>query len=193
MASDQYIKKAEEMHEAISKLFARKGYHATSIREIASHLGVNKSTLYHYIGSKEKALFTIIYSGMLFAVETLQKIAALDCPAEDRLKEILHFYTRRYCSDPERLLLLANDFKHLDKKHQRLVIEKQRQVVSFFTDILTELESEGKLKEISPTVAAFAYFGMAHHTVNWFKMDGKIGLKQLASNFVEIFTKGVLK
>ena len=193
MTSSRYIKKSEEVHEAISKLFAHKGYSSTSIRDIAAHLGMNKSTLYHYMGNKEKALFTIMYSGMELAVETLKTIASSDLPAEERLKEVLSFYTRRYCSDPERILLLAYDFRNLNETHQRLVIEKQRQVVNLFKGILYELASDGKLKGVRPAVAAFAFFGMAHHTVNWFKMDGSIGLKQLANDFVEIFTRGVFK
>jgi AcrR family transcriptional regulator len=193
MSTTRYMKKSKEFHEAISKLFARNGYHATSIRDIATQLGINKSTLYHYIGSKEEALFNTINSGMEYAVDTLGKIAAKDLPVEEKLVEILSFYIRSFCSDPERILLLANDFKHLGKTHQVIVIEKQKQVLNFFKTTLNELASEGKLKDVHPTVAIFAFIGMAHHTVNWFKMDGKVGLDELAEDFVEIFTKGLLK
>ena len=193
MSTTRYMKKSKEFHEAISKLFARNGYHGTSIRDIATELGINKSTLYHYIGSKEEALFKMIYSGMEYAVDTLGKIAAMDLPAEQRLVEILRFYIRSFCSDPERILLLANDFKHLEKNHQLIVIEKQKQVLKFFKTTLLELASEGKLKDVHPTVAIFAFIGMAHHTVNWFKKDGEVGLDELAVDFAEIFTKGLLK
>ena len=193
MSTTRYKKKSKEFHEAISKLFARNGYHATSIRDIAAELGINKSTLYHYIGSKEEALFNTINSGMEYAVDTLGKIAAKDILAEERLEEILSFYVRSFCSDPERILLLANDFKHLEKTHQVIVIEKQKQVLKFFKSTLNELASEKKLKDINPAVAIFAFIGMAHHTVDWFKMDGEVGLDELAANFVEIFTKGILK
>ncbi|CAB1065133.1 Transcriptional regulator, AcrR family [Olavius sp. associated proteobacterium Delta 1] len=193
MSTTRYKKKSKEFHEAISKLFARNGYHATSIRDIATELGINKSTLYHYIGSKEEALFNTINSGMEYAVDTLGKIAAKDILAEERLEEILSFYVRSFCSDPERILLLANEFKHLDKIHQVIVIEKQKQVLKFFKSTLNELASEKKLKDINPAVAIFAFIGMAHHTVNWFKMDGDVGLDELAADFVEIFTKGILK
>ena len=161
MSTSRYMKKSKEFHETISRLFARNGYHATSIRDIATELGINKSTLYHYIGSKEEALFKTIYSGMEYAVNTLGKIAAKDLPAEERLVELLRFYIRSFCSDPERILLLANDFKHLEKNHQLIVIEKQKQVLKFFKTTLNELASEGKLKDVHPTVAIFAFIGMA--------------------------------
>lgn len=193
MTTTRYREKSKELHEAISKLFARNGYHATSIRDIAAELGINKSTLYHYIGSKEEALFNTINSGMDYAMDTLGKIAAKDSPAEERLVEILSFYVRSFCSDPERILLLANDFKHLENTHQVIVIEKQKQVLKFFKSTLMELAAEKKLKNINPTVAIFAFIGMAHHTVNWFNLDGEVGLDELAANFVEIFTKGLLK
>jgi len=193
MATTRFLEKSEEVHESISKLFARNGYDATSIRDIASELAINKSTLYHYIGSKEEALFKTIYSGMEYAVETLSKIAAKDLPPEERLLEILSFYTTRFCGDPERILLLANNFKYLNEKHQLIVTEKQKEVLKFFKTTLNELAKEGKMKDLNPTVAIFAFIGMAHHTANWFKMYGPIKLEELAQTFVEIFTKGILK
>jgi len=193
MSTNRYQKKKEAIHEEIARVLARKGYHATSIREIASELNINKSSLYHYIGSKEEALFFIISSGMDEALETLGKIVAKDISAEQRLEELLVFYASRYCQDPERLLLLMNDFKFLSEKHKFVLVEKQKMVLNYFIKALNELAVEGKIKNINTKVAIFAFVGMAHYTVNWYRSGGKVGFEELARNFVEIFTKGIFK
>ncbi len=154
-------------------------------------LKINKSTLYHYIGSKEEALFKTIYSGMEYAVEALSKISAKDISSEERLKEILTFYITRFCGDPERILLLTNNFKYLNENHQLIVSEKQKEVLKFFKTTINELEKEGKMKDLNPTIVIFAFIGMAHHTANWFKLDGSIKLDEMAQSFVKIFTEGI--
>jgi hypothetical protein len=130
---------------------------------------------------------------MEYAVETLGKIVAKELTPEERLIEILSFYTNRFCSDPDRILLLENNFKHLNKNHQFIVVEKQKEVLKFFKTAINEVSKEGKMKDINPTIAIFAFIGMAHHTANWFNLDGPIKLDELARTYVEIFTKGILK
>lgn len=49
------------------------------------------------------------------------------------------------------------------------------------------------MKDISPTVATFAFFGMVHYTVKWYRKEGPIGLDELANSFSEILTKGILR
>lgn len=193
MSNTRYQEKKEAIHEEIAKVFARKGYHATSIREIASELKINKSSLYHYIGSKEEALFYIVSSGMDEALETLGKIVAKGISAKERFEELLEFYANRYCRDPERLLLLMNDVKFLNDSHKLVLVEKQKMVMNYFARALNELAAEDKIKNINTKVALFAFVGMAHYTVNWYRNDGEVGFDELAKNFVEIFTKGIFK
>ena len=49
--------KIKEIHNVVIRLFAQKGYHNTSMREIARGLNMNQSSLYHYFDSKEDILF----------------------------------------------------------------------------------------------------------------------------------------
>ena len=70
---------------------------------------------------------------------------------------------------------------------------KQRRYVQLIKSILEELAAQGKIKQIDPAIATFAFFGMVHYTIKWYHKDGPVSLEQLANAFVEIFTKGVLK
>lgn len=193
MSGGKFMKKSEEVHEVICRLFARKGYHATSVRDIGRELNMNKSSLYYYIGSKEGALFKIINDRMDYAVENLVEIVAKELPPEDKLIEVLDFYTRHYCRDPEGLTLLINEFHFLEKDHRLILVEKQKHILKLLNSILKELAQKGSFKSIDPTVAIFAFLGMAHYTVKWYDRDGPVGVDELASTFVEIFTRGILR
>jgi AcrR family transcriptional regulator len=163
------------------------------MREIARELGMNQSSLYHYVTSKEDVLFRLMNDAMDDVLEKLEEICASDLEAEDKLKKVLHSYIRSYAGDQERLILLVNEMHSLTETSRLILLEKQRKYVQLIKSILKELVDEEKMKEIDPSVATFAFFGMVHYTIKWYHKDGPITVGELAHLFVELFTKGILK
>ena len=192
MPRPRNLQKTEEIYRVIARLFAYRGYHSTSMREIARELGMNQSSLYHYFTSKQDILFTLMNDAMDDVLAILQEISSTDLLPEDRLNRVLGFYTQYYAGDQERLILLINEMNSLNEEYRSILVGKQRQYVQLIKSILEELAAQGKIKQIHPAIATFAFFGMVHYTIKWYHKDGPVSLDQLANSFVEIFTKGLL-
>ena len=192
MPRPRNLQKTEEIYQVIARLFAYRGYHSTSMREIARELGMNQSSLYHYFASKQDILFTLMNDAMDDVLAILEEISSTDLLPEDRLNRVLSFYTQYYAGDQERLILLINEMNSLNEEYRSILVGKQRQYVQLIKSILEELAAQGKIKQIDPAIATFAFFGMVHYTIKWYHKDGPVSLDQLADAFVEIFTKGVL-
>jgi AcrR family transcriptional regulator len=193
MSRPKNLQKIEEIRKVIARLFASKGYHSTSLREIARELGMNQSSLYHYFNSKEEILFGLMNSAMDDALQTLEGICAESISPEDKLDKVLGFYTRYYAGDQDLLVLLVNEMNSLGENYRPILIEKQRRYVRLIQSILVELFEQQKMKDIHPAVAAFAFFGMVHYTIKWYHREGPIGLDELTAVFLEIFTKGIFR
>ena len=192
MPRPRNLQKTEEIYQVIARLFAYRGYHSTSMREIARELGMNQSSLYHYFASKQDILFTLMNDAMDDVLAILEEISSTDLLPEDRLNRVLSFYTQYYAGDQERLILLINEMNSLNEEYRSILVRKQRRYVQLIKSILEELAAQGKIKQIDPAVATFAFFGMVHYTIKWYHKDGPVSLEQLANSFVEIFTKGIL-
>jgi AcrR family transcriptional regulator len=192
MPRSKSLEKSLEVNRVIARLFAFKGYHSTSMREIAAELGMNQSSLYHYFKSKEDILFKLMNDAIDDVLAILKEICAADLVAEEKLKKVLGFYTRYYAGYQERLILLVNEMNSLDRNHRLILVKKQREYVQLIKSILDELAGQHKMKEIHPTVATFAFFGMVHYTIKWYHKNGSVSLDDLADAFVEIYTKGIL-
>ena len=192
MPRPRNLQKTEEIYRVIARLFAYRGYHSTSMREIARELGMNQSSLYHYFTSKQDILFTLMNDAMDDVLAILQEISSTDLLPEDRLNRVLGFYTQYYAGDQERLILLINEMNSLNEEYRSILVGKQRRYVQLIKSILEELAAQGKIKQIDPAIATFAFFGMVHYTIKWYHKDGPVSLDQLANSFVEIFTKGLL-
>ena len=193
MPTQKNLKKSNEIQRVIARLFAHKGYHSTSMREIARELGMNQSSLYHYFKSKEDILFTLMNQAMDSALATMEEICATDLQPHEKLNRILRFYTRYYAGDQERLILLVNEQNSLNIEHRRILVDKERRYVHLFKGIFEELEGHQMTKEIPHSVAIFAFLGMVHYTIKWYHRDGAVDLDGLTEIFTEIFTRGVLK
>jgi AcrR family transcriptional regulator len=193
MPRPRNLQKTEEIYQVIARLFAYRGYHSTSMREIARELGMNQSSLYHYFASKQDILFTLMNDAMDDVLAILEEISSTDLLPEDRLNRVLSFYTQYYAGDQERLILLINEMNSLNEEYRSILVRKQRRYVQLIKSILEELAAQGKIKQIDPAIATFAFFGMVHYTIKWYHKDGPVSLDQLANAFVEIFTKGVLR
>ncbi|HDZ90974.1 MAG: TetR family transcriptional regulator [Deltaproteobacteria bacterium] len=186
-------RRIREIEAVSARLFARKGYRSTSLREIARELGMDKSSLYHYFSGKEEMLFKLMNSAMDDAMKSLEEICAADLSPEEKLQEILSFYTRYFAGDQDRETLLVNEMNSLSANYRDILIEKQKSYVNLFKSVLFDLDRAHRLKEIHPTVATFAFFGMVHYTIKWYRQDGPVKIDKLADLFVQIFTRGILK
>jgi len=192
MARSKSLEKENEIHRVVARLFAYRGYHHTSMREIARELGMNQSSLYHYFTSKEDILFRLMDNAMDEVLGELEEIYAKDLSAEDKLKKVLHSYIRSYAGDQDRLILLVNEMNSLTESSRFILVDKQRQYVRLIKSILKGMFEQEKMREIDPAVSTFAFFGMVHYTIKWYHKDGPITVDELARLFVEIFTKGIL-
>jgi AcrR family transcriptional regulator len=185
--------KTREMKKVIASLFARSGYHSTSMREIARHMGLNQASLYYYFKNKEDMLFKLMNDSMDEALTTLEDICASDLSPVEKLNRVLSFYTRYYAGDQDRLVLLVNEINSLDREHREVLRQKERQYLHLIRSILKELTDERKMKPIDSGIAAFAFFGMVHYTIKWYNARGAISVEELSEIFLEIFTRGIMR
>jgi len=182
-----------EILDVATELFAKNGYRATSVREIAESVNITKATLYHYFKSKEEILFSILNKVMDEALEELKKISRLNIPPEEKLKNVLKFYSKYYVAKQNDLILLVNELNSLNDEYKKVLVEKEKIYLNLMKSIFRELKQSNKLKDIPLTVLAFTFFGMVHYTIYWYNPEGPIKANELSEYFVEIFTKGVIK
>lgn len=178
--------------EEATHLFAAHGYRGTSMRQIASAVGLNQGSLYHYFPGKEALLFEIMNQAMDEALAHLESMAAEKGSPRSKVHKILTYYASYYAGRPERLTVLVREMSSLGKEaHQRL-LRKQGRYTKLFMHLFEELLAQGAMRPIPPVVATFAFFGMVHHTVTWYRKEGPVSLEELSKILTEIFTCGIL-
>lgn len=191
MSRKKNIERARYIEGVIAGLFAKKGYKAVSMREIARILNVRPSTLYHYFRSKEDILFRLMETAMEESLNGLRRLRESDTKPKEKLIQMLEFYASYYLEHSDRLTLLVNEIPSLSSEMREKLIEKEKEFVNLFRSLLEQLIEEREVIGIHPTSAIFSFFGMIHYTVKWYNPEGPISPEMLSKEIVRIFTKGI--
>ena len=79
----------DDIISAAAKVFRTKGYHAATVRDIASELGILKGSLYHHLASKEELLYLVVKEPIAQMSRTMGEIAAGEGTAADKLRQAI--------------------------------------------------------------------------------------------------------
>ena len=110
MAAQDVADKRRLLIDAAVRLFARKGYHACRVSDIAAEAGVAHGLLYHYFASKEEVLRTVVSESWGEFTEALQRVERQDVPAREQLRLVVDLVLGGWRDVPDLIRVLLREF-----------------------------------------------------------------------------------
>ena len=104
----QEERRRQILHAAV-RAFARKGYHACRVSDIAKEAGVAYGLVYHYYRSKETLLEAIFKETWGAMLETIRSVEQLDEPAREQVRKVTEIVLRTWKRDPELVRVLVRE------------------------------------------------------------------------------------
>ena len=145
-----------EIARSVARVFVKKGYDRTSVREIVDACGISTGTLYHYVGSKEDILYLVINHGVSRYTDFFKEIAAdLDqmSPTEALICAIREFY-KRLDGFQDFTVFIYQETKNLRSSARQSVLDAERRLVNVFERLLTRGCETGEFKINNVTIVA---------------------------------------
>lgn len=185
-----YDEKLASILKAAAAIFADKGYHQASIRDIAAATGISLSGLYYYFSSKEELLFLIQDHCFGTILERLEAdLRDVRDPA-DRLRVTIRNHLSFFVNNMREMKVLSHEADSLTSEYRHRVNAKKKRYTEVVTGILSELRPQGSAVDLR--VATFALFGMMNWIYNWYHPGRDVGVDELAENMTHIFLSGYL-
>ncbi len=181
-----------EIYRNAARIFHRKGYHATSINDIAAAVGLTKAGLYYYIKGKQDLLFAIMSFAMDQLDEQVIEPARRVQDPQARLETIVTRHARLITQDSSALTILVNELEGLLPDDRADIIGRQRDYVDFIADTLDALRDEGKVIGLDPTVGAFSLVGMILWISRWYRADGRLDGDEVVAEVTRMAISAVL-
>jgi TetR/AcrR family transcriptional regulator len=180
----------ERILAAAARLFASRGYTATTMKDVAAACGISKATLYHYVSDKQGLLLRIT-AGHVERLETLVlDVAARQLPPQALLRELILRFMQAYASAEHEHRVLTEDVKFLDAADRERVLTGQRKVLAAFSEAVAALRPDlGAARLHKPL--AMLLFGMINWTFTWLHAGGALSHDTLAPVVADLFFGGL--
>ena len=188
----KYDQKLLYVLKTSAAIFAEKGYHSTSIRDISRATGMSLSGLYYYFKSKEELLFLIQDYCFSTVLEDCRKLVANVEDPVRRLKLFIENHLNYFVNNMNEMKVLSHEANSITGDLFRKVNSKKRQYVDLAIDLLGEIARVHRVEDIDIRVAAFSLFGMMNWIYNWYNPRKDVDVAGLSRNITRIFLSGFL-
>jgi len=186
----RYDRKQQEVVATAARLFAERGYHATSMQDLTEATGLAAGGLYHYIGSKEQLLIRICDELLEPLLERAREIVAREAPATEHLHELLRAWLAHVATHRDHMLVFAQERHVIEREPQWREVRRQRKAFErILDDVLARGEQDGTMAFADRGLTLLALLGMVNHTATWLKPRGRLSAEQIADGWCDLLLK----
>ncbi len=171
-------------------VFAKKGYHQASIRDISRATGVSLSGLYYYFDSKEELLFLIQDQCFRTVLDNLDELIVDVSDPRRRLRLLVENHLRFFVGNMEEMKVLSHEADSLSGDYRQRVDDLKRRYSRLCADMVEALKPAGSTVDVR--VATFALFGMMNWIYNWYRPGQDVPVEKLAEDMTRLFLEGHL-
>lgn len=183
-------KQAEIMAAAV-RLFHERGFHATSMQDIADAVGLHKGSLYHYISGKEDLLCVIIMEAIARYNRTLAEIRELDLPVRERLELAVRQHLLGIAENLPMLTVFLRESYALGPEQQALIAGESARYNAMFEELYMEGVAVGAMRPLDPKLVTRTVLGACNWFYRWYRPDGGRPLDELTGSMVAMLMQGI--
>ncbi len=169
-------------------IFAERGFHATSMRDLSRASGMSLAGIYHYVRSKHELLFLI--QDQCFTEVHAGAVAALEgiTDPEERVEAFIRHHLVFFTGHMDKMKVLSHEDDELEGTMRQQVRERKRAYVDLLSSLLHHLDH----RPVNLVVAGYTLFGMMNWIYTWYNPAGTIRPEQLADDVARLFLYGYL-
>ena len=176
---------------AAETLFARHGFAAVSMRQIAAEVGVQAGALYLYTADKQSLLFDLMRGHM---EEVLAGWARADPggAAEDRLEAFCRFHIGFHLDRPEAVFVAYMELRSLESANFTVIEALRRDYEASLEGILRQGRETGAFAVPDTRLAAMAVIAMLTGVTTWYREGGRLGREAVAERYWDMARRMVI-
>lgn len=185
-----YDEQREMILERAAQLFARGGYPGTSMNEVAQACSLSKATLYHYFRDKYDLLVNIADTHVSRLQAIVGESLAGERTPEERMRGLIARLVQEYAHAQHAHRVLTEDVKFLAPADRDRILDKEREVVNGFAQVVGVLRPDLRQQALSKPLTMLL-FGMVNWLFTWMKPDGALGYDAMAPMVADLFLGGL--
>lgn len=192
MSREATLDSRQEILRTAARLFQQRGYHATSMNDVASALKLSKGGLYHHFQSKDEILFNLMDHAMDITQERVINGVRDIADPEERLRMLIRRHIEVVLSVRDReITVMLHENHPLPPSLRRRINARKKDYVHFVENLIADVQRARHSRgSVSPRAAAFALLGMINWIYQWYRPEGTLQQEHLVRQYTEIFFAG---
>ena len=187
MAETLIINRKEQITETAAKLFRKKGFIATTMRDLAAELGIEAASIYHHVKSKEELLETICFDMANKFILNAKEVNDIYFNAEEKLRLAIKLHIETITLNQNKSAVFLQEWRNLSEPNLSKFKMLRDQYENQFTIIIIDGENEDIFDFVDKKFAVLSILSTINFVNEWYKPDGKMNAAEIAeklSNFI---------
>ncbi len=187
---EQFVLKRNALLREAASAFSARGYHKTSLDDVAAALGVTKAALYHYVRSKQEILFECHMMSLDIGDEVMKYARTHGRTGYERLTMLARRYIELITGEMGRIAVLA-EYHALDDESKAVIGARRDRWEKDMRAMLSEGIEDGSIRAVDAKLAVFFFMGAVNWMTRWFRPDGGTSGTDIAAAFAELLGEAV--
>lgn len=182
----------DDVVAAAGRLFAERGYHGTSMRDLGKELGLLGSSLYSHVDGKQQLLVEVVNRGAGFFQEAADAALATEGTASDRLRALIDGHIDVVLDHRSEVRTYLNEASALDEGLRSSVIAARDRYEEAFRTVLKEGTADGSFRsDLGAPITVIFILSILNAVDRWYREDGRIDRDHLVANIFGFVADGV--
>ena len=181
----------EDILAVAAQIFRRKGFHATSMQDIARAVHLQKASLYHHVSSKQEILLALLDRALDLLIASMQEVVQQPLSPEEKLRRAIETYTTALAEHRDLAAVLLLEFRFLDPDLRARHIRRRDEFERLWREVVKEGQEAGVFHMDDVALAVRAILGMVNWLVMWYRPHGPLPTQVIAHQFAELALEGL--
>jgi AcrR family transcriptional regulator len=174
----------QSMLASAVRVFADRGFHGASMRQLAAEAGMTQSNFYNYFPGKSDILLAILREASAAQMALTQKaIDEAGSDVVDRFRAGIVAFVRYYMDNPEVSLVAISELRYLEGERRREIVAERDREQQIFASLITEGAASGAFGTPYPHEATLAVLTLCSGVTVWYRRGGELGPQQVAEQY----------
>jgi AcrR family transcriptional regulator len=193
LATRHYDEKLQQILKTAAKIFADKGFHRTSVRDIARATNMSLAGLYYYFTTKEELLYLIQERCFVTLLDRWEEAGKPELDVRARIRIFAENHLGFFWHNMHEMKVMAHEDESLTGEFNDKILVLKRRYVKVLMDLIAELQGNSSERPIDLRVATFSFFGMMNWIYTWYQPKRDLSLPQLMEQMLRLYFFGILE
>lgn len=181
----------DDVVRAAGRLFASRGFHGTSMRDLGEELGLLGSSLYSHVESKEQLLVEVVQQGADLFQAHADRVAGSVATPEEKVADLIRGHIEIITRNQDQSATFLNEARFLPDDARSAIVAMRDRYEATFRDVIARGIDAGAFREQNPALATIMVLSVLNAVIRWYRPGGTQTGGEIAEAMVAFVMEGL--